>query len=135
MKTILNKFQTTLMLLFSAILIVSCESEMEEGLVTNVSVNVSSFKVNGIAGEIDNQNDKITVTLPYGTAVNAVTPTIEIPQGAVISPASGTVQNFTQPIKYRVKNGNIYKDYQVTVQAQVPIISFKINDKRLYLNN
>lgn len=94
MKTILNKFQTTLMLLFSAILIVSCESEMEEGLVTNVSVNVSSFKVNGVAGEIDNQNDKITVTLPYGTAVNAVTPTIEIPQGAVIFPASGTVQNF-----------------------------------------
>ncbi|WP_312079184.1 DUF4960 domain-containing protein [Chryseobacterium sp.] len=135
MKTILNKFQTTLILLISAILIVSCESEMEEGLVTDVSVNVSSFKVNGVAGEIDHQNDKITVTLPYGTAVNAVTPTIEIPQGSVISPASGTVQNFSQPIKYRVKNGNIYKDYQVTVQAQVPIIRFKINGLSATINH
>lgn len=123
------------MLLISAILIVSCESEMEEGLLTDVSVNVSSFKVNGIAGEIDNQNDKITVTLPYGTAVNAVMPTIEIPQGSVISPASGTVQNFSQPIKYRVKNGNIYKDYQVTVQAQVPIISFKIDGLSATINH
>jgi hypothetical protein len=95
----------------------------------------SSFKVNGVSGDIDNQNDKITVTLPYGTSVKALSPTIEIPQGAVISPASGTVIDFSQPVKFRVKNGNIYKDYQVTVQAQVPIISFKINGLSATINH
>ncbi|MFY1047186.1 DUF4960 domain-containing protein [Chryseobacterium sp. GP-SGM7] len=135
MKTILIKFQIALMLLISAILIVSCDSAMEDGLVTDVSVNVSSFKVNGVSGDIDNKNDKITVTLPYGTSVTTLSPAIEIPQGSVISPASGIVQNFSQPVKYRVKNGNIYKDYQVTVQAQIPIISFKINGLSATINH
>ena len=121
--------------MISAALVWSCDSQMEEGLVTDVSVNVASFKVNGVAGVIDNQNDKITVTLPYGTAVTAISPVIEIPQGASISPASGMVQDFTQPVKYRVKNGNIYKDYTVSVQAQAPIISFKINGLSATINS
>ncbi|WP_142724449.1 DUF4960 domain-containing protein [Chryseobacterium sp. ON_d1] len=127
MKTIFNKLPIFFLWLVSAMLVWSCDNNIEDGLVTDVSVNVSSFKVNGVSGDIDNKNDKITVTLPYGTSVKTLLPIIEIPQGAVISPASGTVIDFSQPVKFRVKNGNIYKDYQVTVQAQVPIISFKIN--------
>ena len=135
MKTIFKNFQLIILLMISAALVWSCDSQMEEGLVTDVSVNVASFKVNGVAGVIDNQNDKITVTLPYGTAVTAISPVIEIPQGASISPASGMVQDFTQPVKYRVKNGNIYKDYTVSVQAQAPIISFKINGLSATINS
>jgi len=135
MKTIFNKLPVYFILLVSAILIWSCDNSIEDGLVTNVSVNVSSFKVNGVSGDIDNKNDKITVTLPYGTSVKALSPIIEIPQGAGISPASGTVIDFSQPVKFRVKNGNIYKDYQVTVQAQVPIISFKINGLSATINH
>lgn len=135
MKTIGNQFRIFILLLISAVLVWSCDNNVEDGLVTDVSVNVSSFKVNGVSGDIDHKNDKITVTLPYGTSVTAVSPSIEIPQGASISPSSGTVQDFTQPVKYRVKNGNIYKDYQVTVQAQVPIISFKINGLSATINH
>lgn len=135
MKTIGNKFRIFVLLLVSAVLVWSCDNNVEDGLVTDVSVNMSSFKVNGVSGDIDHKNDKITVTLPYGTSVTAVSPSIEIPQGASISPSSGTVQDFTQPVKYRVKNGNIYKDYQVTVQAQVPITSFKINGLSATINH
>ena len=135
MKTIFKKTHIIIILLISVAFIWSCDSQMEDGLVTNVSVNISSFRVNGVSGEIDHKNDKIIVTLPYGTSVKALSPIIEIPQGSVISPASGTVIDFSQPVKFRVKNGNIYKDYQVTVQAQVPIISFKINGLSATINN
>lgn len=80
MKTIFNKFQIFILLLVSAILVWSCDNNMEDSLVTDVSVNVSSFKVNGVSGDIDNKNDKITVTLPYGTSVKALLPIIEIPR-------------------------------------------------------
>ena len=135
MKTIFNKFQKAILLLVSALMIFSCDNEMEDGIVTDVSVNVSSFKVNGAVGEIDNKNDKITVFLPYGTSVKSLSPSIEIPQGASVSPASGTVMDFSQPVKFRVKNGNIYKDYQVSVMARVPIISFKINGLSATINH
>lgn len=135
MKKIFNRFQKAILLLVSAMVICSCDNEIEDGLVTDVSVNVSSFKVNGVVGEIDNKNDKITVFLPYGTSVKSLSPSIEIPQGASVSPASGTVMDFSQPVKFRVKNGNIYKDYQVSVMAKVPIVSFKINGLSATINH
>ncbi|WP_051882238.1 DUF4960 domain-containing protein [Chryseobacterium soli] len=135
MKTIFKKTHIIIILLMSVAFIWSCDSQMEDGLVTNVSVNISSFRVNGVSGEIDHKNDKITVTLPYGTSVKTLAPVIEIPQGAVVSPASGAMIDFSQPVKFKVKNGNIYKDYQVTVKAQDPILSFKINGLSATINN
>ncbi|WP_164466981.1 DUF4960 domain-containing protein [Chryseobacterium taklimakanense] len=105
------------------------------GLVTDVSVSISSFQVNGVAGDIDNIADEITVTLPYGTSVKALSPSIQLSQGATVSPNSGTTVDFSQPVKFRVKNGNIYKDYKVTVHAQAPILSFKINGLTATINH
>ncbi|MGC4128133.1 MAG: DUF4960 domain-containing protein [Bergeyella sp.] len=135
MKNIIKKFQNIMVLLLSATFIISCDNSAEDGLVTDVSVNISSFTVNGVSGEIDNQNDEITVTLPYGTSLTALTPIIEIPQGATVSPASGSVVDFSSAVTFRVKNGNIYKDYAVTVKAQDPIISFKINGLSATINS
>lgn len=134
MKTIFKKTHIFIILLMSAAFIWSCDSQMEDGLVTDVSVNISSFRVNGVSGEID-KNDKINVTLPYGTSVKTLAPVIEIPQGAVVSPTSGATIDFSQPVKFKVKNGNIYKDYLVTVKAQDPILSFKINGLSATINN
>ena len=135
MKTIFKKTHMIIILLMSAAFIWSCDSQVEDGLVTDVSVNISSFRVNGVSGEIDHKNDKITLTLPYGTSVKTLAPAIEIPQGAVVSPISGATIDFSQPVKFKVKNGNIYKDYLVTVKAQDPIISFKINGLSATINN
>ena len=135
MKKISNILLENILLLVIPMLIFSCDSRNEEGLITNTSVNINSFIVNGIAGTIDNQTDKITVMLPYGTNVKALVPQINIPEGATVSPTSGTTVDFTQNIKYRVKNGNIYKDYDVSVKTQDPIISFKINGLDATINH
>lgn len=135
MKTRIKKTYSIFILLMTAALIWSCENQMEDGLVTDVSVNISSFRVNGVSGEIDQKDDKITVTLPYGTNVNTLAPVIEIPQGATVSPGSGSAIDFSQPVKFKVKNGNIFKDYLVTVKAQNPIVSFKINGLSATINH
>lgn len=135
MKTIFKKTYIIIILLMSAVFVWSCDSQVEDGLATDVSVNISSFRVNGVSGEIDHKNDKITLTLPYGTSVKTLAPAIELPQGATVSPASGSTVDFSQPVKFKVKNGNIYKDYQVNVKAQDPIISFKINGLSATINN
>ena len=43
----------------------------------------------------------IALTVPYGTVVTALVPTI-VHTGASVSPASGTAQNFTSPVAYTV---------------------------------
>ncbi|MBM7420254.1 MULTISPECIES: DUF4960 domain-containing protein [Chryseobacterium] len=125
---------TALLLLFTAF-VYSCETNNEDGLVTDVSVNINSFSVNGVEGNIDHKSDKISVILPYGTNITALIPQISIPLGATVTPGSGSIINFAQPVKFRVKNGNIQKDYEINVKAQDPIISFKINGLDATINH
>jgi hypothetical protein len=57
----------------------------------------------------------IEVTVPFGTVVTALTPTI-VHSGASISPASGAAQNFTSPVVYTVTaQDGTTKAYTVTV--------------------
>ena len=135
MKKILNFLQNIALVLLISVLNYSCDSRNEEGLVTNTSVNINSFIVNGVMGTIDHKSDKISVTLPYGTNLTALVPQIDIPDGATVEPSSGKTINFTQAVKFRVKNGNIYKEYEVNVKAQNPIISFKINGLDATINH
>ena len=135
MKKILNLLQNIILALIISAFNYSCDSRNEDGLITNTSVNINSFIVNGINGTIDNKTDKITVAMPYGTNITSLVPQIDIPEGATVIPASGQAINFTQSVKFRVKNGNIYKDYEVNVIAQNPIISFKINGLDATINH
>lgn len=136
MKTIWNKFKiiTALAILVGSMLN-SCRDDFKEGdFSTNVSVNMNSFSVNGVQGTINNQLDLITVKLPYGTPVSSLKPQFSIPDGATVNPAAGSTVDFTNAVNYRVKNGNIYKDYTVSVSAQNPIISFTINGLAATIN-
>ncbi|MET3037560.1 DUF4960 domain-containing protein [Chryseobacterium sp. NRRL B-14859] len=135
MKKISDTLQVLPVWMILFITLFSCETRREDDFITNVSVHIDAFSVNGVAGNIDNEADKITVTLPYGSNVTALSPQIAIPEGASVTPASGSILNFTQAIKFRVKNGNIYKDYEVSVKAQEPIISFKINGMDAAINH
>jgi len=59
--------------------------------------------------------DNIAVTVPYGTNVTALVPTITH-NGSSINPASGVAQNFTSPIEYTVTaSDGTTKVYTVTV--------------------
>jgi len=59
----------------------------------------------------------VTVTLPTGTDVTALAPTITISANATVTPASGVEHDFTKPVMYTVvsKDKKIRKNYIVMV--------------------
>ena len=75
--------------------------------------DITTFSILGVNGAIVGK--EITVTLPSGTSVAYLTPTI-VQTGSSVSPASGVVQNFTSPQTYIVTAADgTTKDYTVTV--------------------
>ena len=63
-----------------------------------------SFTIPGQAGEsvIDEAAHTVTVTMPAGTDLTALTPEITVSAGASVSPASGVEQDFTNGAAYTV---------------------------------
>jgi len=84
------------------------------------TIDTCSFGALG-SGLVTDSN--ITLSVPYGTAVGALTPTFVASAGATISP--GTAQNFANPVTYRVtaENGSNYQDYTVTITI-TPYVAF-----------
>jgi hypothetical protein len=62
----------------------------------------SSF-VPTVAGTIDASTKKITATVPPGTDVTKLVPTITVSDKATISAASGVALDFSKPVTYMVK--------------------------------
>ncbi|MET9381448.1 family 43 glycosylhydrolase [Streptomyces sp. NPDC002928] len=59
----------------------------------------SGLKVDAI---IDNADSKITLPMAEGTDLTSLAPEFTLAHGAAISPASGSVQDFTKPVTYEV---------------------------------
>ena len=93
--------------------IVIVEASAEKALAT-FNLNGLSPSVTGVVSET---NKTVTLDVPFGTNVTTLVPTITH-TGVAISPNSGVVQDFTNPVIYRVtaENGTT-QDYQVTVTA------------------
>jgi hypothetical protein len=70
-----------------------------------------------ITAELSGNN--VTATVPFGTNVTALVPTITVSPLANVSPASGEAQNFTNPVVYTVtaQDGSTAQ-YTVTVNFQ-----------------
>ncbi len=82
-------------------------------------ITAFSFTSPATTGAINETNHTIAVTVPYGTNVTALVPTITH-IGASISPASGVAQNFTNPVTYTVTAANgITQAYTVTVTLDI----------------
>lgn len=79
------------------------------------AITAFSFTSPAATGKITESTYKIAITVPYGTNVTALSPTITI-TGENVSPASGAAQNFTNPVTYTVtaKDGTT-QAYTVTV--------------------
>ena len=56
-------------------------------------------------GTVDETAHTVAVTVPFGTSVTALVPTVTH-TGASLSPASGAAQNFTSPVTYTVTAAN-----------------------------
>lgn len=55
---------------------------------------------------IDYADKKVTFKVPYGTDKKALNPKITVSEGASITPASGEVRDFTNPVTYTVKGSD-----------------------------
>ncbi len=80
------------------------------------AVGIKSFTVAGVAATIDQKAHTITAELPAETDLTNLTPTIVCFAGATSTPASGTAQNFTNPVTYSA--GGV--SYTVTLTAAKP---------------
>jgi hypothetical protein len=76
-----------------------------------------SFASPAVQGVISGTS--ISVTVPYGTNVTNLTPTVAVSSGATVNPASGTAKDFTSPVEYTVTgaDGKTGK-YTVTVTVR-----------------
>lgn len=75
---------------------------------------ITAFSVLGVDGVINQSAGTITVTLPAGTNVTAVAPSVTVTAGAVVSPVPGEVVNLTAPVVYTVTLGEETSRYTVT---------------------
>lgn len=91
---------------------------------TNSNKTISSFYFSSpyAVGSIDQNAKTISVTVPIGTSLTSLTPSIAY-NGLNISPSSGVAQNFTNPVNYTVTaSDSSTQDYVVTVMAEaVPV--------------
>ena len=90
----------------------------------NPAKAITAFTVPGQTGAtvINETLHTIALTVPFGTDVTALVPTITI-SGASVSPASGAARNFTSPVTYTVTAADATtRAYVVTVTVAVPPI-------------
>ncbi len=68
---------------------------------------------------IDETAGTVVLTVPPSQSVTSLAPTFTLSANASINPASGSTQNFSNPVVYRVtaENGTTFKDYTVSVQT------------------
>lgn len=137
MKKYTNKYWTKLSLILAMIFtITACENGFESGgFDVNSPSNVTSFKLNGVSGTIDQVTGKIDIVMPYGSDITAIKPEVTLIDGATSSLDFSTAINFTNPVKFRIINGNLYKDYTVTTVVLSPIKSFTINGVAATVND
>ena len=84
--------------------------------VQNDEARIKQFVINDIyTGSIDEAAKSITVYLPASVNVTNLTPTVTMSDYATVTPASGVVQDFTNPVTYTVENNTARSTYVVTV--------------------
>ncbi|UXP32015.1 DUF5018 domain-containing protein [Reichenbachiella agarivorans] len=130
MKKILYRFSIVLL---STILIVSCGKDDDPVDEKSSAKSITAFSVSTVSAEIVESNRTISISLPYGTDITALTPTIAVSPEALVSPESGVVQDFTDPVLYEVtaEDGS-QQTYTVTASVEASegneILSFDLNE-------
>ncbi len=93
----------------------------------STEANITNFTVASVTGTIDGSAHTVAVTVPFGTNVTALVPTITLSAGATVDPASGVAQDFTSPVTYTVtaEDGTTTQPWVVTVTvAPAPAPTF-----------
>ena len=97
---------------------------------TTTAKGITSFSINGIAGAVNNTTNTITITMPRGTDVTKLTPTISTNGVKSLTPGSGETVNFTNSVTYTatMEDGST-KTYTVTVYVEKGTLADQFWDK------
>lgn len=104
-------------------LVGSCDKESTNP--TPGGASIISFSAEGVNGTINESDKTVSLELPPSADITKVTPTITLSTGATVSPASGSVQNFSNPVTYTVtdQTKQVSNTYTVTM-TQVKLKKF-----------
>jgi hypothetical protein len=98
-------------------LLAGCDSLINQSQKSDKAVTAFSFASPDAAGTIVESSHSIAVTVPYGTDLTALIPTIAH-SGASVSPASGIAQDFSDAVTYTVTAADgSTQDYLVTINV------------------
>ena len=87
--------------------------------------DITAFTINSVDGTISGAT--ISLTLPIGSSLTNLTPTITISEGAIVIPNTGVAQDFTNPVTYTVvAKDATTKEYVVTVTASTRAAGTKV---------
>ena len=91
---------------------------------------ITAFSINGVAGAVNNTTNTITITMPRGTDVTKLTPTIATNGVKSLTPGSGETVNFTNSVTYtaNMDDGSV-KTYTVTVYVDKGTLADQFWDK------
>ena len=97
---------------------------------TTTAKGITSFSINGVAGAVNNTTNTITITMPRGTDVTKLTPTISTNGVKSLTPGSGETVNFTNSVTYTatMEDGST-KTYTVTVYVDKGTLADQFWDK------
>ena len=72
--------------------------------IDSTATDITAFTISGQTGisTINTTAHTVGVTMPHGTTVTSLTPSISVSSGATVDPLSGTARNFTSPVTYTV---------------------------------
>lgn len=115
----MKKFRNILTMAIVALFAMSaCDKVQEPYLKSDEKDNtIHDFTINGVNGTIDKDAKTVTVLLTEDTDLTELVPVIKVGKYAIIEPASGVAQNFTNPVQYTVTAFNGEKAvYSVVVR-------------------
>ena len=76
-----------------------------------LAFDLSEYHIKGKVGK-----DDVTLSLPYGADITAVAPSVIVPSGCIVSPASGEIVNLEQVKSYKVTNlAGVVKEYKIEI--------------------
>ncbi|MCB9296752.1 MAG: DUF4960 domain-containing protein [Lewinellaceae bacterium] len=135
MKNIYNMLKWGVSLLLAGILLfqTGCQDELlfEDHVPDYTYSIIRNFTVNDQAADIDHTNGAITATLPAGSDLSSVAVEISLPDGATVSPESGSTVDFSKgPVIFTVSNNGVFREYTATISVygNPLIMSFSIGE-------
>ncbi|MFV0331889.1 MAG: DUF5018 domain-containing protein [Dysgonomonas sp.] len=92
---------------------------------------ITEFSIDGVNGSIDENLLTIDLTMPFGTDITSLKPSVKVSSKATVSPASGATVDFTSPVAYVVTAEDGSKvDYAVKVEVvkntEAQILTFEL---------